>query len=88
MARTRSNRRGIFRRLYSPIGHALMAGKNTVGAVTNTAKGVACEGISGLDKVGRSVTSHANMAVRNLVGPSRRRSVRKSGRKTKKAGRR
>lgn len=88
MARNSTRRRGVFRRLYSPISHALMAGKNTIGAVTNTAKGVACEGISGLDKVGRSVTSHANMAVHNLVGPSRRRSRRRHVRKTKKAGRR
>lgn len=92
MARTRTRRhagrRGVFRRLYSPISHVLMAGKDTVGAVTNTAKGVACEGISGLDKIGHSVTSHANMAVRDLMGPSRRRRGRKGARKTKKAGRR
>lgn len=57
-----------FRRIYSPLKHAIMAGKESVGAVTNTAKGVACEGLSGLDKIGSSVATHANMAVNDLLG--------------------
>lgn len=72
----------IFRRMYSPIKHAVMAGKETVSAVTNTAKHVTCEGLTGLDKVGSSVTRHANMAVNDLLGKRKtRRIVRRKGKK-------
>ena len=66
---------GLFSRLYSPVGHLFAASKESVGAVANTAKGVVGEGITGLDKIGRSVSSHANMAVRDLL----RRKSRKGG---------
>lgn len=67
MARRGTRRSGgIFSRIYSPVGHLFAAGKESVGAVTNTAKGVVGEGIKGLDKIGRSVSSHANMAVKNV----------------------
>jgi hypothetical protein len=82
----RSN--GIFSRLYSPIGHLLSAGKESVGAVTNTAKGVVGEGIHGLDKIGRSVTRHANMAVKDVLRRKRKgggtRKSRKSRRNTRR----
>jgi hypothetical protein len=72
----------IFRRMYSPIKHAVMAGKETVSAVTNTAKHVTCEGLTGLDKVGSSVTRHANMAVNDLLGKRKtRRIIRRKGKK-------
>jgi hypothetical protein len=67
----------IFRRLYSPIKHAVMASKETVSAVTNTAKHVTCEGLTGLDKVGSSVTRHANMAVDDLLGKRKTRRVKR-----------
>lgn len=90
MARRGSTRRsrGIFTRLYSPVGHLLSAGKESVGAVTNTAKGVVGQGIGGLDRIGRSVTGHANQAVRDVFsrkgGKRRGRGSRKTrkGRKT------
>ena len=80
---------GIFSRLYSPISHLLAAGKESVGAVTNTAKGVVGEGIGGLDKIGRSVTRHANMAVKDVLSRKRRngtkrRATRKSRRMTRR----
>ena len=86
MAKTRKTT--IFRRVYSPIKHTLMASKGVVGAVTNTAKGVACEGLSGLDRIGTSVTTHANMAVNDLLGKrgKSRRKTRKS--RGKRAGKR
>ena len=72
----------VFRRLYSPIKHTIMAGKETVSAVSNTAKHVTCEGLSGLDKVGSSVTRHANMAVNDLLGKRKaRRITRRKGKK-------
>jgi hypothetical protein len=92
MARRGTRRsRGIFSRLYAPIGHLLSAGKESVGAVTNTAKGVVGEGIHGLDKIGRSVTKHANMAVKDVFtrkgGKRKARGTRKS-RKSKRSTRR
>lgn len=75
---TRRSSKGLFTRLYSPIGHLFLAGKESVGAVTNTAKGVVGEGIGGLDKIGRSVTGHANMAVRNVFSRKNRKN-RKGG---------
>ena len=86
---TRKSRNfGIFGRLYSPVGHLLAAGKESVGAVANTAKGVVGEGITGLDKIGKSVSGHANMAVRDLLKrKSRKTSGGRRGRKSRKASR-
>ena len=82
---TRRSSRGIFSRLYSPIGHLLSAGKESVGAVTNTAKGVVGQGVHGLDKIGRSVTKHANMAVKDVF--TRRGGKRRGSRKSRKSRR-
>jgi hypothetical protein len=57
-----------FRRVYSPIKHAIMAGKDSVKAITNTAKDITCDGLTGLDRIGSSVAKHANMAVNDLLG--------------------
>jgi hypothetical protein len=88
---TRRGGKGLFTRLYSPIGHLFLAGKESVGAVTNTAKGVVGEGIGGLDKIGRSVTGHANMAVRNVFSRKNRKNATRRGgaasRKNRKASR-
>jgi hypothetical protein len=67
----------VFRRFYSPLKHAVMASKESVSAVTNTAKHVTCEGLTGLDKIGSSVTRHANMAVNDLLGKRSKRKTRK-----------
>jgi hypothetical protein len=80
---TRRSSRGIFSRLYSPIGHLFSAGKESVGAVTNTAKGVVGEGIHGLDKIGRSVSKHANMAVKDVF--TRKGGKRRGSRKSRKS---
>lgn len=81
----------IVRRLYSPITHALMASKESVSAVTNTAKGVACEGLTGLNRIGRAVSTHADMAVNDLLGKrrsTRRRTSKKRTTRKQKGGRR
>jgi hypothetical protein len=80
---------GVFRRVYSPLKHAIMAGKESIRAVTNTASDVACDGLTGIDRIGSSVARHANMAVNDLLGKRTRRGKR-SGKKGKsrKAGRR
>jgi hypothetical protein len=76
--RNRKNRRntrrggGLFGTLYSPISHLLQATGNAAGAVTNTTRNVVKRGLGGVNRVGRSVTGHANAAVRNLVSRKRR----------------
>jgi hypothetical protein len=83
----------VFRRLYSPLKHAILAGKESIGAVANTAKNVSCDSLSGLNRIGSSVTRHANMAVNDLLGKRGRRTRRGKRNSTrrgkgKKAGRR
>ena len=73
----------LFRRVYSPVKHAIMAGKESVSAVTNTAKHVTCDTLSGLDRIGSSVSRHANMATDNLLGRRRGKSRRYQTRKKK-----
>jgi hypothetical protein len=84
---TRKTSRGVFSRLYSPVGHLLAAGKESVSAVTNTAKGVVGEGITGLNKIGRSVTTHANMAVKDVLKSRKggKRRATKGSRKSRKS---
>ena len=93
-AMTRKNRRnGIVSRLYSPLHHAFLAGEEAVSAVTNTARNVVSTGIRGVDRIGRSVTGHADGAVRNVFtrrrqgGGRRRRHSRKTKRSRRKAKR-
>jgi hypothetical protein len=78
----RSTRRtggGLFGKIYSPVSHLLMATENAVGTVTGSVNTVAKTGLRGVDRIGKSVTGHANAAVRNLV--SRRRKNRRAGRR-------
>jgi len=95
MVRRTRKATGLFRRLWSPFGHALMAGTESVGAVTNTAKGVVGVGAKGVNRVGKSITGHFNAAVSDLVrrraqagGKTRKgRKGRKSTRRGRKATR-
>lgn len=80
---TKTRKTTAFRRVYSPIKHALLAGKNSVRAITNTAKDISCDGLTGLDRIGSSVAKHANMAVNDLLG---RRQTRRTKRGKKHFG--
>ena len=83
---TRKNRHsGLFGRLWSPFGHALYAGEESVGAVTNTAKGVVREGARGVNRIGKSITGHFNAAVTDLI--KRRKSRKNSRRNTRRTRR-
>jgi hypothetical protein len=80
---TRKNTsRGLISRVYSPIHHTLSAAKSIVDT-----------GLTGIDKMGLSLTGHANAAIRNVFsrkgGKSRRaeRKSRKAERKSRKAER-
>ena len=74
-------RRGLFGTLYSPVSHLLQATGEGVGAVTNTTRNMTKRGLGGVDKIGHSVTGHANAAIGNLV---RRKSSRRSSRKNRR----
>ena len=84
--RSRRNRKGggLFSKLYSPINHLLQATGNTVGVITNTTRNVAKRTVSGVDNIGKSVTGHANMAVRNLLS-RKRKGGRRASRKNRKS---
>lgn len=93
---TRRSRRvrrggGLASKLYSPVGHLLQATSEAVGTVTNTVKNVAKSGISGVNRIGKSVTGHADAAVRNVFSRKanrKSRRSRKASRKSRRAGRR
>ena len=61
-------------------GVALRKNSSRISAVTNTAKGVACEGLTGLNRIGSSVSSHANMAVNDLLGRRRTKKIKRGSR--------
>lgn len=91
MANTRRNRRtrsgsrkGLFGYVYSPVGHVLSAANESVGAAANTGKGIISTTFKGVNKVGRSVTGHLNMAVSGLLRPLRTRRNRRNRRNTRK----
>ena len=84
MKKSRSNGRGIFRRVYSPIHHGLYAAKNVVNAGLSTVGKVVNAGVGGVDRAGMAVTGHANSAISNvfhgisgLGGKSRKRGGRR-----------
>lgn len=80
--RKASSRNGLVSRLWSPFSHALSAGEETVGAVTNTAKGVVRESARGVNKIGKSVTGHFNAAIHDLIkGRKNRKNVTRRNRR-------
>lgn len=80
--RNRKNRRntrrggGLFSTIYSPVSHLIQATGNAAGTVTNTTRNVVKRGLGGVNRIGKSVTGHANAAVRNLVSRKGRKSRR------------
>lgn len=88
---SRKNRRGVFSYVYRPVGHVIQAANSSVRAVTNTARNVVSSGLRGVNRVGRSVTGHANSAVSGLLSfkgrKGYRKASRKASRKTRKASR-
>jgi len=90
MARSRSTRksRGLVSRLYSPLHHAFLAGEEGVAAVTNTARNIVRTGIRGVDRVGSSVTRHADGAVRNVFTRKSRNGGSRKNRRTSRKNRR
>lgn len=87
VGRNSSRKNGLFSRLWSPFGHTLKAGEESVGAVTNTAKGVVSVGARGVNTIGRSITGHFNAAVHDLIKGRKNRRTMKGGRKTTRRNR-
>jgi hypothetical protein len=85
MAKSRKSgkSRGLFRRVYSPIEHIIEAGRNISRSAFKRTGRIVNNGLGLVGNVGRSVTSHANKTVRNIV---RRKS--RSSRKSRKQTRR
>ncbi len=81
---TRKNRKGIFGRVYSPLHHLLAATRNVTGSFFNRGKRVLHEGLAVVDNTGKSLTRHANMAVKNvtsgILSKKRRKTMKKSRR--------
>jgi hypothetical protein len=70
---------GIFSKvLYGPVHEVLGFAGNTVGTITNTAKGVAHTGLRGVNRLGRSVTHRADAAVGKLLSRRNRKNRRNS----------
>ena len=65
--------RGLFRRVYSPIEHIIEAGRNISRAAFKRTGRIVNNGLGLVGNVGRSVTSHANKTVRNVVRRKTRR---------------
>lgn len=74
---------GLFGRVYSPVNHLFMAAENSVNALARGTGNIIHTGLNSVNKVGKSVTGHADQAVRNIV--SRRSRKNRKSRKNKKS---
>ena len=75
MAKTRRSRSnlGLFGRVYSPVNHLFMAAENGVNSLTKGTGKIVHTGLNSVNRVGKSLSSHADKAVRNVVsGRSRK----------------
>lgn len=87
MVSRRGRRNGLFSRFIgNPLHQVFGFGKNSVGAVTNTVKGVVGKGVNGLNTVARSVTRRADKIVSGVVSGKSRRN-RRGRRNTRKSRR-
>jgi len=64
---TRKSGKGLFRRVYSPIEHLIEAGRNISRAAFKRTGRIVNNGIGLVGNVGKTVTTHANKTVRNVV---------------------
>ena len=72
-----SRKLGLFRKVYSPLNHLLMATRNVGKSVFRRSGKIVDEGLGAIQNTGAAVAKHANMTVRNIT---RRKATRK-GRK-------
>ena len=69
---------GLLSRVYSPVNHLFQAAENSVNSLARGTGSIVRTGLNSVNKVGKSVASHGDQAVRNIV--SRRRKSRKNRR--------
>jgi hypothetical protein len=79
--KSRSNSK-LFRKIYSPLHHALMATRNVSRGLFRASGVIVNKGLQVVDNTGSSIARHANMAVRNVT--SRKSKGRKDSRKNRK----
>lgn len=76
--RKNSGKKGIFGKVWAIPGHALGATGNTIGEVAGVAGNVVKRGVTGAKRLGNIWTSHANMAIKNIVSRKGRRNGRRN----------
>ena len=70
--RSRSNL-GLFGRVYSPVNHLFQAAENGVNSLTRGTGKIVHTGLNSVNRVGKSLSMHADKAVRSVVsGKSRK----------------
>ena len=75
----------MFGRVYSPLSHLLQATRDVTDSVFSRSGKIVKEGIGIADDFGKSVTGHANMAIRDITrGRKNRKNTRKSRKNTRK----
>ncbi len=79
----RSTKSKLFRKIYSPLHHALMATRNVSKGLFSATGSVVNKGLKFVDNTGYAIARHANMAVRNVTSRKGRKN-RKSTRKNRK----
>jgi hypothetical protein len=83
MAKRRGTRKlGLFRKVYSPLNHLLMATRNVGKSVFRRSGRVVDEGLGLIQNTGSAVAKHANMTVRNIT--RRKSRSRKASRRNRK----
>jgi hypothetical protein len=71
--KTRKNKKNgksklsITRRVFSPVGHALNAAGTSVKVIAKTAGNMVQTGLRGVRKIGNSVASHIDAAIKNVT---------------------
>ena len=73
MAKRRTSKLNLFRRVYSPLNHLVTLTRNVSKKALNTTRNVVDKGLGLVQYTGRSVVGHANGAVRGVLRGSRRR---------------
>lgn len=88
MARhTKTRRSKLFRKIYSPLHHALMATRNVSRGLFSASGAIVNKGLKVVDNTGSAIARHANMAVRNVTsrkGRKNRQNSRKNRKSTRK----
>jgi len=83
-----SRKLGLFGRVYSPVNHLFQAAENSVNALTRGTGKIVHTGLNSVNKVGKSVATHADKAVIGVVSGKSRKNSRKNRRANSRKNRR